>query len=274
MIPRRSVVAAAALAVVALGTLTGASAQPAPHITQAPHPGIRPIKGGSDAAALVDGTAAVRKAKTLVTLPRTVLRTYANEISHVTHKILFSQSPVWAVTHVGRHPRFGVFPVAHSAVLGFGAIPITADLHLTQLVRRGLIVPLVVDSKTGTDFPFREYPTHVRGEANVRISDVFVDQVPLHVGPNCHTVTPLKLDLVGRPKTYNLFTGGVLKGVVTIPDFTGCGTGGDDLDPLLDGTISGPGNQLVQYQGSLAPWDPTKPHDCNGCRPPKHSTGH
>lgn len=270
MIPRRSALAAVVLATVGLGTLTGASAQPAPHITQAPHPGLPPITGGSDAAALVDGTATVRKAKTLVTLPRTVLRTYANETSRNKHNILYSQSPVWAVTHVGRHPQFGVFPVAHSAVLGFGAIPITADLHLTQLVRHGQIVPLEVVSKVGIAFPFREYPTHVTGQANVRIANVFVDQVPLHVGPNCHTVTPLRLDLVGNPKTYNLFSGGLLTGTVRIPNFTGCGTGGDDLDPLLNGTISGPGNQLVQHQGNLAPWDPTKPHDCNGCKPPRH----
>jgi hypothetical protein len=270
MISRRSLAAAAALAVTTMLTLGAADAAPAAHVVQAPHPGIPPITGGSDAGALVDGTATVRKAKQLVTLPRTVLRSYANETSHITHKILFSLSPVWAVTHVGRHPKFGVFPVAHSTVLGFGAIPITADLHLTQLSHHGQIVPLIVDSKTGTDFPFREYPTHVRGQANVRIANVFVDQVPLHVGPNCHTVTPLRLDLVGKPKTYNLFSGGVLRGVVNIPNFTGCGTGGDNLDPLLNGTISGPGNKLVQYQGNLAPWDPTKPNDCNGCRPPKH----
>jgi hypothetical protein len=270
MLSRRSMVVAAALTVAALATLGSADAAPAPRITQAPHPGLPGIKGGSDAGVLVDGTATVRKAKQVVTLPRTVLRTYANETSHITHDILFSLSPVWAVTHVGRHPRFGVFPVAHSTVLGFGAIPITADLHLTQLVRHGLIVPLTVDSKTGVAFPFREYPTHIRGQANVRIDNVFVDQVPLHVGTNCHTVAPLKLNLVGRPKTYNLFSGGVLRGTVRIPNFTGCGTGGDNLDPLLNGTISGPGNELVQYQGNLAPWDPTKPNDCNGCKPPKH----
>ncbi len=270
MVSRRSIAAVAALTLTVLATFGSAGAAPAPHIKQAPHPGIRGIKGGSDAGVLVDGTATVRKAKQLVILPRTVLRTYANETSHITNKVLFSLSPVWAVTHVGKHPQFGVFPVAHSTVLGFGAIPITADLHLTQLERNGLIVPLIVASRTGTDFPFREYPTHITGLANVRISNVFVDQVPLNVGPDCHTVVPLRLNLAGDPKTYNLFSGGVLRGVANIPDFTGCGTGGDDLDPLLNGTISGPGNKLVQYQGNLASWDPTKPHDCNGCRPPTH----
>jgi hypothetical protein len=271
MISRRTVAAVAALALTTLGTLSGAAAAPAVRSTSSGYPtGIRPIKGGSDAGALVDGTATVRKAETTVTLPRTVLRSYANETSRNVHNILYSQSPAWAVTRVGRHPRFGIFPVAHSTVLGFGAIPISADLHLTQIVRNHQIVPIVVISKSQTVFPFKAYPTHVRGTVDVRVSNVFVDQVPLHVGPNCHTTVPMHLDLVGRSPAYNLFQGGPLRGDVTIPPFTGCGTGGDDLDPLLDGTISGPGNKIVQHQGNLAPWNTSQPNDCGGCRPPKH----
>ena len=59
-----------------------------------------------------------------------------------------------------------------------------------------------------------------------------------------------------------------LKGKVTIPEFTGCGTQGDDLDPLLNGTISGPGNMLHMTQGILGTWNKHKPGDCQGCRPP------
>lgn len=271
MISRRSVAAVAALALTTLGTLSGAAAEPASNnASAAGATGLRPIHGGSDAGALVDGTATVRKAKTTVTLPRTLLRSYANETSHITNKILYSQSPTWAVTHIGKHPRFGVFPVAHSTVLGFGAIPIIADLHLTQLVRHGQIVPIIVYSKNGTQFPFVKYPTHVRGAVNVRISNVMVDRVPLHVGPDCHSAVPMKLRLTGTDPSYNLFTGGLLHGTVTIPPFTGCGTGGDDLDPLLNGTIAGPGNKIVQHQGNLSIWTPNDPRDCAGCRPPRH----
>src|SRR5690348_2532987 len=173
MISRRSVAAVAALALTTVGTLSGAAAAPATNRAASHYPtGIRPIRFGSDTAALVDGTATVRKAKTVVTLPRTLLRAYANETSVNRHNILFSQSPTWAVTHRGKHPRFGIFPVAHSAVLGFGAIPITADLHLSQIVRNGQIVPIVVHSKAGLHFPFRQFPTHVTGTVNVRVSNV------------------------------------------------------------------------------------------------------
>jgi len=272
MVSRRSLVAAAAITIATLVTLGAADAAPAPHVAAATaYPtGIRPIHGGSDAAALVDGTATVRKAEVVVTLPRVLLRSYANETSTTKNQILTSESPAWAVTNIGRHPRFGIFPVAHSAVLAFGAIPITADLHLTQVVRHGQIMPIVVHSKLRISPPFHAYPAHVKGEVNVRIANVLVDQVPLNVGPDCHTAVPMKLDLVGPANKYTLFQGGPLRGTVTIPPFTGCGTGGDNLDPLLTGTISGSGNKLMQIQGNLGPWNTSQKNDCGICRPPNH----
>lgn len=268
MISRRSVVALAALTVTTLLSISGATAQSAPHVADAARTSLPPITGGSDTGVLTTGTTTVRKAKTKVTLPLTVLRAYANETSHITKGNLYSRTPSWAVTHVGPHPRFGTFPVARSAVLGFGAIPITADLHLTQLVKSGRIEPINVYSKNQVDYPFKKYPTHVRGRVEVRIANVKADEVPLDVGPDCHSVVPMELRLTGTDPSYNLFAGGPLYGTLTIPRFTGCGTGGDDLDPLLNGMISGPGNAIVLHQGNLAVWDPRKPHDCNGCHLP------
>lgn len=272
MISRRSVAAVAVLGLAVLGTLTAASATPAPRAVPAAagYPTrIRPPHGGSDDAALTDGSATVRKAKTVVVIPVTLQRAYANESFHVAHQYLYSTTPTWAVTHLGRHPRFGYFPVTHSAVLGFGALPISADLHLRQEVQDGKIVPIVVTSKVQQVFPFKTYPTHVRGQVIVRLATVRVDRVPLRVGPNCHTATPMKIDLTGTAPSYNLFTGGPLHGALTIPPFTGCGVNGDDLDPLLNGTISGAGNRLTLHQGNLAPFDTSAPNDCRGCHPPK-----
>jgi hypothetical protein len=272
MISRRSVAAVAVLALATLSTLTAAGAAPAPRsaAADAGYPTtIRPPHGGSDDAALTNGSATVRKAKTVITVPVTLQRAYANETFHVAHNILYSTTPTWAVTRLGRHPRFGYFPVTHSAVLGFGAIPITADLHLRQVAEHGQIVPIVVTSKIQQAFPFKTYPTHVRGEVDVRLANVRVDRVALNVGANCHTAVPMKIDLVGFAPAYNLFTGGPLSGALTIPPFTGCGTNGDDLDPLLNGTISGAGNRLALHQGNLAPFDTSAPNDCGGCHPPK-----
>jgi hypothetical protein len=57
---------------------------------------------------------------------------------------------------------------------------------------------------------------------------------------------------------YTLDSGGQLTGTVEIPQFTGCGTGGDDLDRLLTASISGPGNFVRLFQGALC-----KPADGN-----------
>jgi hypothetical protein len=184
--------------------------------------------------------------------------------------VLDSSTPSWAVTHKGKHPHYGAFPVAHTTVLGFGSIPITASLHLSQVVNNGTIVPITVTTSGLIVAPFTQQPAVITGLLNVRVSNVKVDQVPAHVGPNCHTATPLHLRLVGHPPRYNLFIGGPLRGLQTIPPFVGCGIHGDNLDPLLTGMISGPGNLLRMQQGNLGSWDPSKPRDCTGCKPPKH----
>lgn len=269
---RHQLLATGAVALAAALTcgLSGAAAAPQARLVSGGDGHVGRLKTGTDAAALVDGTATVKKAKTTVTLPRVLLRTYANNTSVTKHKFLYSISPSWAVTHKGKHPRFGVLPVAHTAVLGFGAVPITADLHLRQVIRpSGLIAPIKVASITQLVAPFKVKPTVVTGVLDVRISNVRVDQVPLKVGPNCRSVSPLHLKVTGQYPKYSLFVGGPLKGKVTIPEFTGCGTRGDDLDPLLNGTISGPGNMLHMTQGILGTWNTHKPGDCNGCRPPK-----
>ncbi len=95
----------------------------------------------------------------------------------------------------------------------------------------------------------------MRGEVDVRSANVRVDRVPLDVGPNCHTAAADEARPGRDRAAYNLFTGGPLSGPLTIPPFTGCGSNGDDLDPLLDGTIAGPGNRLALHQGNLAPFE-------------------
>src|SRR5579875_4034099 len=198
---------AAALAVVLTCGLSGAVAVPQTRLASGKGH-IGKLKKGTDAAALVDGTATVKKAKTTVTLPRVLLRTYANNTSVTKHHYLYSISPSWAVTHKGKHPRFGILPVAHTSVLGFGAVPITADLHLRQVIRpSGLLAPIKVASITQLVSPFKVKPTVVTAVLDMRISNVRVDQVPLHVGPNCRSVSPLHLRVTGKYPKYSLFVG-------------------------------------------------------------------
>lgn len=85
----------------------------------------------------------------------------------------------------------------------------------------------------------------------LRIYDVKVNGVPLDVGDDCRTSGPLDVVLKGKYPDYQVFTGGALKSLVTVPSFTGCGTGGEDLDPIFTAAISGPGNYVELNQSRL-----------------------
>ena len=79
-----------------------------------------------------------------------------------------------------------------------------------------------------------------------------------------------QLTLVGQgdntipPKGYTLPTGGPLTGRLTIPAFTNCGVT-ENLDPLLTGSISAPGNYVLHDPGKLC--GPAQPQNWT-CPPP------
>ena len=155
-------------------------------------------------------------------------------------------------------------PPVTATFLAFRFVPVTATLHLVELT------PIKIVSVSGiTGLPF---PITVRTSTkiSVRITDVKVNGVPLDVGTHCRTASPVKLDLIGKgqntipPKGYTVPTGGPLAGRVTIPRFTGCGVS-ENLNPLLTGSISGPGNFLKVTQGKLC--GPSQPANWT-CPPP------
>jgi hypothetical protein len=155
-------------------------------------------------------------------------------------------------------------PPVQGTFLAFGFVPVRATLHLTELT------PIRIVSASGYSAP--PYPISVRATTKVavRISGVSVNGVPLNVGPHCQTAKPVTLVLIGKgentlpPKGYTVPTGGPLWGTPTIPPFTGCGLS-ENLDRLLTGTISGPGNHLEQTQGKLC--GPSQPANWV-CPPP------
>jgi hypothetical protein len=150
------------------------------------------------------------------------------------------------------------FPPARTTFLAFGFMPTTATMELNlqpidcrdltgHIYGRGYecitvsaeVIPPLAYSVTATTL------------AEVRIYDVKENGVPLNVGPHCQTVTPMNVTLNGNSTAgYNLNTGGPLDGFTTVPRFTGCGVG-ENLDPLFDSTVSGPGNYVKLTQGAL-----------------------
>jgi hypothetical protein len=72
--------------------------------------------------------------------------------------------------------------------------------------------------------------------------------------------TPFKGVLNGGAKYVNVFLGGPLDGEIEIPPFSGCGTGGEDLDPLFTASLSGLGNAITMNQGTTCiPSEPSTP---------------
>jgi len=155
-------------------------------------------------------------------------------------------------------------PPVTATFLAFRFVPVTATILLTELT------PIRIVSRSGITAP--PYPIIVRTSTkiSIRISSVKVNGVQLKVGGQCRTVRPVRLVLIGSgentfpPKGYTVSTGGPLTGTLTIPPFTGCGVT-ENLDPVLTGSISGPGNFVKLTQGKLC--GPSQPANWT-CPPP------
>ncbi len=135
-------------------------------------------------------------------------------------------------------------PPARATFLDFGFMPVSATLQLTEIGTVNIIGLGTASLLTSnTSWSLME----------LRVSDVTVNGQPLQVGSHCQTTRPLLIKLTGvstGQHPYSLQGGGPLSGEVTIPEFTGCGVT-ENLDPLLTGTVSGPGNFAKFTQGGL-----------------------
>ncbi|WP_139275716.1 DUF6801 domain-containing protein [Mangrovactinospora gilvigrisea] len=150
--------------------------------------------------------------------------------------------------------------------LSFGFMPTTATMTLRQ------IGPMTIDSVLHqVTFTYQQGETVIRVPLQLYVSNVTVNGKSLDVGPNCRTegsvyspdpdapagdgphlvVTGHVESTSGVTVGYTLVNGGVVDGSVTIPPFTGCTAGGQDLDPLLTASISGHGNYVKQVQGGV-----------------------
>lgn len=132
---------------------------------------------------------------------------------------------------------------SRSTFLTFGFMPTTATMEMTQ---RPLDPGNPKDPKDyGTfdavsgDTGIQTVKAHMR--MSIRILDVRVNGTPLDVGDRCRTRTDADIRLTGAMNS--VLEPGMLEGAFTIPAFRGCGAG-EDLDPLFNGSVSGPGNLL------------------------------
>ncbi|MEU0789333.1 DUF6801 domain-containing protein [Amycolatopsis sp. NPDC005961] len=135
------------------------------------------------------------------------------------------------------------FNPATTSFLGFGFVPVTATVEFLPVDYRNSKVieiagKITTDPDTGATF------LNTTLQVMARLSNAKVNGVPLDLGPDCVTADKVTLTLNGP---YEAFGVGHIrtdeKTGFELPKFTGCGAGGQDLDPLLSGMGSGPGNQ-------------------------------
>lgn len=135
-------------------------------------------------------------------------------------------------------------PPARATLLAFGFMPVSATLEISEIGSLDAALISCTPVKKSAQCPTNpENEALFFGRVMLRISNVDINGVPLNVGSHCQTATPFNLVLLGVPPSYNISAvHGILTGSVTIPAFSGCANHTDNLDPVFDATVSGPGN--------------------------------
>ncbi|WP_433331927.1 DUF6801 domain-containing protein [Spirillospora sp. CA-294931] len=134
--------------------------------------------------------------------------------------------------------------------LTFGFMPTRSMMELTQM-------PLGPGKDYGTFVALddgsgiQKVTAHMK--MSIRLFDVAVNGSPLNVGKRCQSKVPADIKLTGEMPS--VLEAGRLEGVLEIPAFKGCGVG-EDLDPIFNRSVSGPGNTLrVSLGASCMPDD-------------------
>jgi hypothetical protein len=145
------------------------------------------------------------------------------------------------------------FPPARATLLGFGFMPVSATLQLSEV---GTLNAVFLQRRAGLygckpKDPKKKYcaVTTITARLALRLYDVSVNGTPLNVGPHCQTTTPFTVTLEGPYPAYQITSGGPLNGTVDIPSFKGCSDDGDNLDSIFTASVSGPGNEALLTQG-------------------------
>lgn len=202
--------------------------------------------------------------------------------------ILGIVAEAWFQSPPGSQRPFGLLPPVRVNSVAFGSIPVTANVHISQPLRDGMVQPFslrwlasAAPVPAGVVIPGYgpapgepmelqfELPPIFGGPVEIRLSDVEVDGVPVPVGNDCAaaadvnfhprggyyntTLPPQK----GEPGEFSPLAPleGFLPGTVDIEPFSNCHHGAEDLAPLLTNMISGPGNHIDMTQKStLTVW--------------------
>lgn len=131
-------------------------------------------------------------------------------------------------------------PPSPSYFVTFGFMPVTGVVEMVQ--DRPADGTTTVKMQNGDAIADVDATVHVL----IRLRDVKVDRKPLDVGPACRTAQPVDINIKGTLVLRNDPNGvppTKVRSVYTVPKFTGCGAT-EDLNPMMTGLVSGPGNIL------------------------------
>lgn len=216
-------------------------------------------------ALLGPGPADQPKAATLDTTTSYVVSVSCNESDGFPDNFSLYEYNTGMLNYRGRSE----FPPARVTFLSYGFMPTTATMQLAQVPidcrdYTGKLIAKTYDCLTTTISTNNlqntsSYTVTAASAVIIHLTDVKVNGVPLDVGPDCRTATPMDVTLAAHsgqlpsgPNTgvYSIQFGGPLTGSAVVPRFTGCGVG-ENLDPILDSSISGTQNYIKLTQGPL-----------------------
>ncbi|WP_300682088.1 hypothetical protein [Nocardioides sp.] len=111
------------------------------------------------------------------------------------------------------------------------------------------------------------------GDVNIRVTALAVDGVSVPVGTHCSTTKPASLNLSAadwwmsdvpkaeqpsgawkarkKSKYYLATDGGPMSGNISIPSFSGCASGADDVSAVITSAVSGAENPVEIYQSVI-----------------------
>ncbi|WIX88509.1 DUF6801 domain-containing protein [Amycolatopsis sp. DG1A-15b] len=149
-----------------------------------------------------------------------------------------------------------VFKPATTTFLAFGFVPVTATVEfLPEDYLNSKMIEIGGGLYTGDD---GEIWLSTQLKVMGRVSNVKINGVPVDVGPDCVTADKITLHVSGH---YDPFTTGHIQDPnFELPEFRDCGSGSQDLTPLLSGMSKGKGNEAK-----------IDTYNLNGCTEPDHT---
>ncbi len=173
------------------------------------------------------------------------------ELVALTKEIICPKSVVEVSTEVPDFHGKREFPPMRATFLAFGFVPVTATIQISQ-VGVGVIRLTLVGGVAAV----APYVVQAKVRLNVKVLKVRVNGVALPAGAQCGTASPgtailSNVNPTGQPgpNFWDLPTGGPLACPINLPHFSRCGVNGDNLDAILDASISGTGNFAKLIQG-------------------------